>query len=75
MKTTSTAVRSRAAAGGPLAATTVRCILPVKDMGRARRFYAKWGFREVGESDYVLGDDIQRDLLLTIGLPAADPAR
>ena len=30
---------SPAAHAGPLAATTVSCILPVKDMARARRFY------------------------------------
>lgn len=30
---------SRPAAAAPLAATTVSCILPVKDMARARRFY------------------------------------
>lgn len=31
---------------------------------RARAFYARWGFREVGEHPFPLGDDIQRDLLL-----------
>ncbi len=30
-----------ALAAGPLAATTVSCILPVKDMARARRFYER----------------------------------
>ena len=39
MKTTSSAGRSSAATGGPLAATTVSCILPVKDMARARRLF------------------------------------
>jgi len=31
---------------------------------RARAFYAKWGFREVGEHPFPLGADLQRDLLL-----------
>ena len=31
---------------------------------RARAFYARWGFREVGEHPFPLGDDIQRDVLL-----------
>jgi diamine N-acetyltransferase len=31
---------------------------------RARAFYARWGFREVGEHSFPLGADIQRDLLL-----------
>jgi ribosomal protein S18 acetylase RimI-like enzyme len=31
---------------------------------RARAFYARWGFREVGEHPFALGADIQRDLLL-----------
>ena len=31
---------------------------------RARAFYARWGFREVGEHAFVLGADRQRDLLL-----------
>jgi ribosomal protein S18 acetylase RimI-like enzyme len=31
---------------------------------RARAFYARWGFREVGEHSFPLGEDIQRDLLL-----------
>ncbi|HET7457679.1 MAG TPA: GNAT family N-acetyltransferase [Gemmatimonadaceae bacterium] len=31
---------------------------------RARAFYARWGFVEVGEHDFMLGDDLQRDLLL-----------
>ncbi len=32
-------IDGRSLAPGPLAATTVSCILPVKDMARARRFY------------------------------------
>ena len=31
---------------------------------RARAFYARWGFREVGEHPFPLGADVQRDLLL-----------
>ena len=31
---------------------------------RARAFYARWGFSEVGEHPFPLGADIQRDLLL-----------
>lgn len=31
---------------------------------RARRFYEKNGFIEFGEHDFILGDDIQRDILL-----------
>jgi diamine N-acetyltransferase len=42
---------------------------------RARRFYAKWHFAEVGEVPYVLGEDVQRDLVLAVALPAADPTR
>jgi catechol 2,3-dioxygenase-like lactoylglutathione lyase family enzyme len=34
-----TSSASRTAQAGPLAQTTVSCILPVKDMARARRFY------------------------------------
>jgi diamine N-acetyltransferase len=41
---------------------------------RARRFYARWHFTEVGEVPYVLGEDVQRDLVLVVALPAADPA-
>lgn len=38
---------------------------------RARAFYARWGFREVGEHPFRLGADIQRDLLLA--RPLRDP--
>jgi len=31
---------------------------------RARKFYERWGFVEVGEQKFVLGDDVQRDLVL-----------
>jgi len=31
---------------------------------RAIAFYAKWGFAVVGEQDFVLGDDVQHDLLM-----------
>ena len=39
MALTSTPVAPSASASAPLAGTTVSCILPVKDMARARRFY------------------------------------
>ena len=38
---------------------------------RARAFYARWGFREVGEETFVLGSDVQRDLLLVLPLERA----
>jgi ribosomal protein S18 acetylase RimI-like enzyme len=31
---------------------------------RARAFYARWGFVEVGEMRFLLGSDPQRDLVL-----------
>jgi len=31
---------------------------------RARRFYRKWGFTEVGTQPFQLGDDLQSDLLM-----------
>jgi len=31
---------------------------------RAIAFYSKWGFEVVGEADFVLGDDVQHDLLM-----------
>jgi GNAT superfamily N-acetyltransferase len=40
---------------------------------RARAFYARWGFAEVGEHDFLLGGDLQRDLLLA--RPVADGDR
>jgi GNAT superfamily N-acetyltransferase len=35
---------------------------------RARAFYERWGFTEVGETTFVLGSDAQRDLVLSIPL-------
>jgi ribosomal protein S18 acetylase RimI-like enzyme len=32
---------------------------------RARAFYQKWGFEQVGSKPFVLGDDVQTDLVLT----------
>jgi diamine N-acetyltransferase len=32
--------------------------------GRAQAFYRKWGFREVGEHDFQLGTDLQRDVVM-----------
>src|SRR5205085_5385241 len=31
---------------------------------RARKIYERWGFEEVGAQNVVLGDDVQRDLVL-----------
>ena len=31
---------------------------------RAIAFYSKWGFEVVGEADFILGDDVQHDLLM-----------
>jgi diamine N-acetyltransferase len=31
---------------------------------RAIAFYSKWGFEVVGEAEFVLGDDVQHDLLM-----------
>ncbi|MFD2246246.1 GNAT family N-acetyltransferase [Pontibacter ruber] len=31
---------------------------------RAMRFYHKYGFREVGELEFILGEDVQRDLYM-----------
>jgi ribosomal protein S18 acetylase RimI-like enzyme len=39
---------------------------------RARAFYARWGFREVGEHPFPLGADIQRDILLARPLRPRD---
>jgi ribosomal protein S18 acetylase RimI-like enzyme len=35
---------------------------------RAKAFYQRFGFREIGEVAFKLGDDVQRDLLLRKGL-------
>ncbi|WP_338866202.1 GNAT family N-acetyltransferase [Myxococcus stipitatus] len=35
---------------------------------RARAFYARWGFSEVGETRFLMGDDPQRDLVLTLAI-------
>jgi ribosomal protein S18 acetylase RimI-like enzyme len=35
-----------------------------EDNKRARRFYRKWGFVEVGTQIFKLGDDLQNDLLM-----------
>jgi ribosomal protein S18 acetylase RimI-like enzyme len=32
---------------------------------RARAFYEKWGFVEIGSHPFILGDDVQTDLVLT----------
>ncbi|MEO8485510.1 MAG: GNAT family N-acetyltransferase [Betaproteobacteria bacterium] len=38
---------------------------------RARRFYGKSGFAEVGDHAFVLGDEVQRDLVMVRELGAA----
>ena len=35
---------------------------------RAKAFYQRFGFREVSELQFVLGEDVQRDLLMRKGL-------
>ncbi len=35
---------------------------------RARAFYARWGFAEVGEMSFLLGSDLQHDLVLALKL-------
>ncbi|HZH16228.1 MAG TPA: GNAT family N-acetyltransferase [Archangium sp.] len=35
---------------------------------RALAFYSRWGFTEVGEMRFLLGDDPQRDLVLALAL-------
>lgn len=35
---------------------------------RALAFYSRWGFTEVGEMHFLLGNDRQRDLVLTLAL-------
>ncbi|MDC0710301.1 GNAT family N-acetyltransferase [Stigmatella sp. ncwal1] len=35
---------------------------------RARAFYSRWGFTEVGEMHFLLGNDLQRDLVLVLAL-------
>jgi len=42
---------------------------------RAIRFYERCGFREVGSQPFVLGHDVQRDLILARAVPPSlDPA-
>jgi diamine N-acetyltransferase len=36
---------------------------------RARRFYAKWGFRDAGEHVFMVGADAQRDVIMAKPLP------
>ena len=35
---------------------------------RAQAFYSRWGFTEVGEMHFLLGTDLQRDLVLALAL-------
>jgi diamine N-acetyltransferase len=43
----------------------------------ARRFYARWGFTEVGEVSFVLGSDLQTDRIMSrpLALPAPSSPR
>lgn len=40
---------------------------------RAIGFYTKWGFAEAGHQTFVLGDDVQRDVLMTRTMPSSTP--
>ena len=31
---------------------------------RAQAFYRKWGFRDVGEKTFTVGEDVQRDRVM-----------
>jgi ribosomal protein S18 acetylase RimI-like enzyme len=42
---------------------------------RAIAFYRRWGFTEVGTQVFVLGSDVQRDLLMARSVDAGTPAR
>lgn len=42
---------------------------------RAISFYARWGFSEVGSQPFVLGSDIQRDLLMARPVTSSVEAR
>jgi Acetyltransferase (GNAT) family. len=37
---------------------------------RAIRFYAKWGYEDVGGQTFMLGDDPQQDRVLALSLDA-----
>jgi len=45
--------------------------------GRARAFYRKWGFEEVGTQPFQLGNDLQNDVLMArpVRTPDADEPR
>lgn len=38
---------------------------------RAIDFYKKWGFREVGSHEFVLGNDLQKDIVMELELDEA----
>jgi diamine N-acetyltransferase len=42
---------------------------------RAIAFYRRWGFAEVGTQAFVLGSDVQRDLLMARPVNAGTPAQ
>jgi diamine N-acetyltransferase len=43
----------------------------------AQRFYGRWGFTQVGQTQFVLGSDVQTDLIMSrpLSLPAPDNHR
>ncbi|HEV2704519.1 MAG TPA: N-acetyltransferase [Pyrinomonadaceae bacterium] len=41
---------------------------------RAQAFYRRWGFREVGSHVFMLGEDVQTDLLMERALDGVDDA-
>jgi len=41
---------------------------------RAITFYERWGFRAVGEHEFLLGTDRQRDLVMQREVPTAPPS-
>lgn len=41
---------------------------------RAIAFYQRWGFAEVGTQDFILGSDVQRDLLMARPVDGGAPA-
>ena len=40
---------------------------------RAIRFYAKWGFKVIGEQKFLLGTDVQNDLLMSLSQQGDTP--
>ncbi len=42
----------------------VTCILPVRDMQRARRFYERWGFIAEGRYAFMVGNHADEDVVM-----------